>query len=724
MGLEQIVFPCASRTYQRGRSGSDLFGARYASVKTLKMTAVSCVMAALFAMPTRSIGEALDVLVVTATRIAEPADQIPADMSVVSGREIAARGEADMATVLSLVPGVEAPPGGDAGPSSAVPSFWGLHEFDAFLLVVDGVPWGGAFNPAITTLDFTGAERVEVLKGAAPVMYGATSFVGVVHVIHYPAGEAADEADLAYGTYGSVRGSASVVLPQIGDYRQSLIIDGQHLGFADPREAVTDEHALYRGAMQLGAGTLSVDADLTFLRDAPPSPVLRAGTSLSALTPVNANFNPADAAINENKYHLTSSYSLPMSWGTWDTLASFAYSDVTDRRAFLHADLSGTADTQNQRRSIDDGYGDSHVTVPLMADTKLIVGADLLFGLGRQTTLNGNSAYTVPLDGSVLPPPISVLPVNEVGTLNDRRLFAGQYAQVDWKPVDDWDVIAGVRLNEAYEHKNSSDLDLTLLPLQVSADVVSKTIIRPTETLGASYRLWADGKDELIAYADFRNAFKPAAIDFGPDFTPDLLSPETAKSYEAGLKGAAAGGRFTYQAELFWLNFENLVVATSSGALANAAGERLKGIEAETRYQITPGLALAANASYHDARFTQYLFFDGDSKVDVAGRQLPLSPHVLAAMGLLYTPHQGLSATAVARYVGRRFLDEENTAPVGGYMTLDANLGYRLGPHQVTLEGTNLTNQRPPVTSSEFGSQSFYLLPARMTWIRFKYAWR
>ncbi len=175
-----------------------------------------------------------------------------------------------------------------------------------------------------------------------------------------------------------------------------------------------------------------------------------------------------------------------------------------------------------------------------------------------------------------------------------------------------------MRLNEAYEHKDSSDLDLTAPP--IVAQTVSKTIIRPTETIGASYRFWGDGKDELIAYADYRNAFKPAAIDFGPDYTPDLLSPETAKSYEAGLKGSAAGGRFTYQAELFWLDFNNLVVATSSGALANAAGERLKGIEAETRFQLTPDLALAANASYHDARFTQYLFFDGSNNVDVGGR--------------------------------------------------------------------------------------------------------
>jgi iron complex outermembrane recepter protein len=315
---------------------------------------LSAALAAFLASSMPSTAGPLDVVVVTATRIPEPADQIPAAISVVAGKEVAARGATDMASVLSLVPGVEAPSGGDAGPSSAVPSFWGLHEFDAFLLVVDGVPWGGAFNPGITTLDFADTARVEVLKGAAPVMYGATSFVGVVHVIHYPAGEAANEADLAFGTYGSVRGSAAAALPQVGDYRQSLAIDAQNLGFADPREVLSNEHALYRGATQLGAGTLTIDANLSFVRDTPPSPVLRAGAGLTALTPINANFNPADAAINENKYQLAAGYSLPLGWGTWDTLASFAYSEVTDRRAFLHPDLSGSADTQNQRRFIDD----------------------------------------------------------------------------------------------------------------------------------------------------------------------------------------------------------------------------------------------------------------------------------------------------------------------------------------------------------------------------------
>jgi iron complex outermembrane receptor protein len=682
----------------------------------------ACAVAAVVTIAPRVAAQALDEVVVTATRIPEPADRVPATISVVTGRELSARGATEMATALSLVSGVEAPAGGDAGPSSAVPSFWGLHEFDAFLLVVDGVPWGGAYNPAITTLDFTGVERIEVLKGAAPVMYGATAFVGVVQAIHYPAGKAADAADIAFGSYGSLRGSASIALPAAGSYRQSLAIDGQHLGFADGRETVSSEHVLYRGAADLGAGTLRIDAGVIRVRDVPPSPVLRAGPGLTAVSPIDANFNPADARIDEDKYHVVIGYTRPTAWGSWDTLVSYAFSDITDVRAFLHPDLSGSADTQSQSRHIDDGYFDTHLVHHFGADTTLIVGADLLYGRGRQTGLNGNDGYTVPLDGSVLPPAASTVPVTEIGTTDDHRQFAGEYVQADWKPDSRWDVVAGIRLNEAYERKKSSDL--VLPPPQLDAVIASKTMIRPTETIGVSYRLTASGKDEAVVYADFRNAFKPAAIDFGPDFTPDLLSPETTQSYEIGLKGAAADGRLTYQAELFLLDFSNLVVATESGALANAAGERLKGIEAEGRLAVTPDLAVIASASYHDATYTRYGLFDGTSTIDVAGRQLPLSPHVLAAAGLILQPPRGFGATAVGRYVGRRYLDEENSAPVGGYFTLDASLSYGWDRYRVTIQGTNLTNQRPPVTSSEFGSQSFYLLPARTAWLRVGYSWR
>src|SRR5215475_1071560 len=124
---------------------------------------------------------------VTATRLPEEPEQVPAAIEVLSGDELRGRGATDLRTALSPAIGVEIAPGGDAGPAGSVPAFWGLKEFDAFLLVVDGVPWGGAFNPALTTLDLNDLDRIEVLRGPAPVTYGATSFVGVIHVVHQEA---------------------------------------------------------------------------------------------------------------------------------------------------------------------------------------------------------------------------------------------------------------------------------------------------------------------------------------------------------------------------------------------------------------------------------------------------------------------------------------------------------------------------------------------------------
>jgi outer membrane receptor protein involved in Fe transport len=660
-------------------------------------------------------------VVVTATRVPEANDRVPASTSVVTGKDLRVRDAWDLQTALSLVSGVEAPAGGDAGPSSSVPSFWGLHEFDAFLLVEDGVPWGGAFNPAISTMDLNDVKRIEVLKGSAPVMYGATSFVGVVQILHYPAGQATNRVDIALGSYGSVRGALAMVLPGTTDFRQSLALDGQSLGFADTRESVADGHLLYRASDVIGRGKLRFDANLSFVHDTPPSPILRLGTGLTPLIPINANFNPANAEIGENKYAGDIGWTQPVAVGSWSTLLSYSHSDLRYIAGFLHPDLSGTVDTQDQPRTIDDAYFDSHITNQSVRNLTLIAGMDALYGHGSQYSYNDNGAYTVPLNGSVLPPPTTLLPANEIGSVHDTRWFLGQYVQADWKPDHAWDVLAGVRLNETFENKYSTD-QLLSPPPAFTGVFAHHQDVRPTVMMGASYRPWRKAGDETVLYADYRNAYKPAAQDFGPDFQPAVLLPETAQSYELGIKGAVAGSDLTYDVEGFLENFQNLVVPLPSGLLTNAAHEQLKGIDAQARYQLMRDLALSASLAYHDDRFGHYMFFDGTKSVDVAGRQLTLSPHYLAALGILFTPPQGLNATLVVNYVGRRYLDEENTAPVPGFTSLAATVGYRFGRYDLALEGTNLTNQRPPVSASEFGSQSFYLLNARMLWLRLGYS--
>src|SRR2546422_1559047 len=154
---------------------------------------------------------------VTTTRLPEDPEEDPAPIEVFTGEELSGRGARDLRTALSSAIGVEIAPGGDAGPAGSVPAFWGLKEFDAFLLVVDGVPWGGAFNPALTTLDLNDVERIEVLRGPAPVTFGATSFVGVIHVVHKGVETPGRTLTVHGGSYGSGGGLFSTRIPLGGN---------------------------------------------------------------------------------------------------------------------------------------------------------------------------------------------------------------------------------------------------------------------------------------------------------------------------------------------------------------------------------------------------------------------------------------------------------------------------------------------------------------------------
>src|SRR5262245_19551503 len=149
---------------------------------------------------------------VTATRFGEPVAEIPGSIAVITGDEIRARGATDLRTALALLGGVSVAPGGDAGPAAAVPGLLGIREVDDLLLLVDGIPAGGAFIPQVEAISRTNVEGIEVMRGAAPVYYGTTAFAGTINVIHYAAGSADRVAGARFGTFHSGGiGAAAVV---------------------------------------------------------------------------------------------------------------------------------------------------------------------------------------------------------------------------------------------------------------------------------------------------------------------------------------------------------------------------------------------------------------------------------------------------------------------------------------------------------------------------------
>src|SRR5437867_11676247 len=219
----------------------------------------------------------------------------PAAVTVITREDLARRGAYDLRSALRLVAGVDIAPGGDGGPASAVPEFRGLKEFDAFLLTVDGVPWGGAFNPALETLDMTDVDRIEVLRGAAPVTYGATSFVGVINVVRGAPGEGGETLRAVGGSYGPGAVVWRKALPSWAGMQSALDVDFGREGFSDDRSEVQRGHMSWRNSRAMGVGTMHFALDSTWQRQDPASPRPRVGETLSSQVPIDSNQNMTDA---------------------------------------------------------------------------------------------------------------------------------------------------------------------------------------------------------------------------------------------------------------------------------------------------------------------------------------------------------------------------------------------------------------------------------------------
>lgn len=664
--------------------------------------------------------DTLSQMEIISSKIASPLDSSPVMITIVSGKELADRNVRDLRTALSLVAGVDIAPGGDGGPASSVPGLWGLREFDAFLMVVDGVPWGGAFNPAITTLDLTNVKQIEVLRGAAPVMYGATSFVGVINVIHYPAGEMIAQGSVGLGSRNTVNVGLSSNLSTIGPFKQSINFDAGTQQFSQDGSKLNRAHVLYRAAADLGIGWVHFDLDATVLHQRPYSPHAVEAGGLSSRFPLDANANPRDAKADETRVQFNVGIDKDLTMGKWVTLLSLAHAENRNIRGYLRPDFADDGVTHNAdgyRQSVakDYGYFDTYLITSLTSNLSWTTGFDFLFGNGHQDS--DNFEYAV-LPNGANRPSSTQLPIDESTKLRDKRNFAGAYTQVEWRPGDRWNLLVGLRYNDTRESRGGEAVDHNAaagMPDFTASSHARKTGF--SGTAAGSYALWISDANRLTAFANYRNTYKPAAIDFGPEAEGTILKPETAKSGEAGLRGRAFGGRFDWELSYFRMNFKNLVIRENVNglpSLANAGQEKFSGVEAEGRYRVSDALQIKATAAHHNAKYSDYSVAQADgSLLQFSGKRLEVSPQYLAAVGVIYAPITSWGGSVVWNWVGSRYLDRENTAFAHSYATLDAGANYHFSTWELRVDAYNISNRRDPVAVSELGEGQLYRLPGR-----------
>jgi len=288
----------------------------------------------------------------------------------------------------------------------------------------------------------------------------------------------------------------------------------------------------------------------------------------------------------------------------------------------------------------------------------------------------------------------------------------GAPAKVDLKDLDRSRVIddrwrggAGIRLNHAVEGREGQEREKE-----------EESGTRGSGTIGASWLAMRGADSSLRLFTDYRNTYKPAAFDFGPEDEGGILDPETGESIELGAKYSALSGKLELDATLFRSDLENVVVSQAVNglpSLVNGGSERFEGIELEGSWRFSSSMRAQASYANHHSRFVDYeQEFDGVNTV-LDGNKLEMAPRNLGALGFAFAPTNGFGGNVVMNYVGERYLNKRNTALAEDYTTWSAGLSYRHGIWDVRLDGVNLGDRRDPVAESELGDAQYYRLPAR-----------
>lgn len=262
--------------------------------------------------------------------------------------------------------------------------------------------------------------------------------------------------------------------------------------------------------------------------------------------------------------------------------------------------------------------------------------------------------------------------------------------------------------------------------------------------LGLTYRL-----DEVFElFGNYAENFSTAPRNAIGSVTYDpRLRPETSHNIDLGLRGH--GERFSAALSMYYIDYAHRILTLtvtnpyriSEEVYRNVGSIRTCGVEAASFWKPARGWRLGSTLSLNRSRFqSDYERYDAALQetmtVSVAGKALPDTPDLMASLGVQYR-RGGLSASAEAKYTGRRYSTATNDEHVPGNTVVNAALGYEFaaaraqgGGLQLQLTVRNLFDEHyiGYISPSEFVDNdnhgSFRLGAPRSVYLSLAMDWR
>ena len=495
---------------------------------------------------------ALQEVVVTGTRNAVDVRHLPMTVTVINRETLTRQHQTNiLPTVMQQVPGLFVTSRSMMGYGVSTGAAGGINlrgisgGAGQLMVLIDGHPqYQGIYgHPLADSYQTMMAERVEVLRGPASVLYGSNAMGGVINIVTRGSSVrrcgTTTNATVGVGSYGTVQAEAS---NQVRSGKFSSTVAAQYGRTDNHRPRMGFEQ--YGGYLKLGYDLTEhwnayVDANITHFNTSYPgadsSPLYDADQWITR--------GVVSAAI-ENHYGNTS--------GAISVFSNFGRHKIDD----------GTANpdqpTQRYFRSKDALTGISiYQSAQLFKGNRLTVGVDYMH-------IYGNAYYTSKATGEVLDTP------NKQSGKSYRNEIAG-YVDIrqdltDWLTID-----AGIRL----DHHSITGTEWV-----PQAGVV----VRPMET----------GEVKAMVSKGFRNPTMREMYLYPPSNTD--LEPERLWNYELSWRHRMNGG-LNYGVNLFYLKGDN-IIQTVNRKNVNTGEIENWGVELEAKYPICPCFTINGNASY------------------------------------------------------------------------------------------------------------------------------
>ncbi|MCF0194433.1 MAG: TonB-dependent receptor [Bacteroidaceae bacterium] len=507
-----------------------------------------------------TLSQALSEVVVTGSREMADVRHLPATVTVVGREELTERHQsAVLATLSDLVPGLFVTARGMMGYGVSNGAAGGISVrglaggTGQMMVLIDGHPqYNGIYgHPVADAYQTMMAERVEVVRGPASMLYGSSAMGGVVNIVTRGGREdgVRTEVSLGAGSWGTVQGEATNTV--------------RHKSFSS-RVAVqygrSDNHRhdmgfeQYGGHLNLGYDISSrwkifADADITHFNASNP------GSEASPLAEADQSVTRGVVTVGaDNNYERMS--------GSVSIYANFGIHKIND--GYGPAYHKNTPQTELFRSR------DALAGLSVYETFRLFRGNHLTIGLDYQH-IYGRAYYTSRTTGEE---------VTGMGASGDNRAVQSATQDMDevagyvdfrqditrWLTID-----AGIRL----DHHTVAGSEW--IPQ-------GGIVVRPTE----------DGELKAMVAKGFRHPSLKEMYLFGS--ANDALLPERIVNYELSWRHRLVGGRLVYGANIFYLKGDNLIQTVNRKNVNTGAVENW-GAEIDATYAINSHWTVSTNHS-------------------------------------------------------------------------------------------------------------------------------